>query len=253
MTNPHSTEEVRIVQLTDISPNPWNPHRSSNEEISNIKNSIKEVGQLVPILIAVWDEPIEWDGTVHDPKTEFIIIDGEQRFTALKQLFAEGDNNAFLARCIIIGSVSEYQTWELAEFGQIANHTRGSIEDDLKTGKLMSEILKNRDLSSYTRIVSQRAEYLTKAVDLVKRKETKELRDIKTSTKVEGITAHTSNRGYYTVSLPFESANDVQEFEALLSKLPDVEKSYKGLSRSYKLLEMLRTIKDDEDDEEGGR
>lgn len=224
---------VHNISLQDISENMWNPHSSTSNELNNITSSIKEVGQLIPVLVAEWDTPITWDSVEYAPTKRYILIDGHQRFTCLKELFKQGDNNALFAKAIVVGKVSEYAAWELAEFGQIANHARGSLEDDIKTGKLLQELTKFRNVSDYAKITNQRSDYINRAMSLIQAKQTN-------ASKAVGVPAASGTRGYYTVSLPFEDAAEVQEFEQFLSQLPDSGKSYRGLDRSYRLLTLLK-------------
>ena len=232
-------DQVVELPLNNITKNSWNPHISSADELRLISDSIKELGQLVPILVVNWDKPIEWEGVEYFEKDKYLIVDGEQRYKALTQLFTEGDNSALMARAIIIGNVSDYEVWELAELGQAANHARAKSEDDLKTGKVMSEILKYRNITDYSKIVGQRADYVSRTLELVKKREAKAPK-LPTSKKPEQVPTATATRGYYTVSLPFESSSEVEEFEKLLSQLPAAGKSYRGLERSYRLLNVLK-------------
>lgn len=232
-------ETVVQIALNDIVKNPWNPHKSTVDELRLISDSIKELGQLVPVLVVHWDEPIEYDDVEYYQKGKYLLVDGEQRIAALTQLFSEGDNNAIMVRAIVIGNTSDYQAWELAELGQAANHARAKSEDDLRTGKLMNEILKHRNIQDYSKIVGQRQDYISRTMELVKNREVRAVKPA-LSKKPESIPTASSNRGYYTVSLPFESSGEVEEFELLLSQLPAAGKTYRGLERSYRLLAILR-------------
>lgn len=226
-------DKILSISLQDISENMWNPHSSTSDELNNITASIKEVGQLIPILVAEWDTDITWEGTDYTPTKRYVLVDGHQRFTCLKELFKQGDNNALFAKAIVIGKVSEYAPWELAEFGQIANHARGSLEDAAKTGKLLHELTKFRNVDDYVKITNQRPDYVSKAMALIQAKQTN-------AAKAVGVPVAGTSRGYYTVSLPFEDAAEVQEFEKFLSQLPDSGKSYRGLDRSYRLLNLMK-------------
>lgn len=233
------SDQVVSLQLTEIATNPWNPHMSTADELRLIADSIKELGQLVPILVARWDVPIEYEGKEYYQAGKYLLVDGEQRFKGLTQLFAEGDNNAINARAIIIGNVSDYDVWELAEFGQAANHARAKTEDDLKTGKVMAEILKHRNISDYAKIVGQRPDYVSRTLELVKNRELRAQKPA-LSRKPDQVPTATAIRGAYTVSLPFETSADVEEFEHLISQLPEAGKTYRGLERSYRLINVLK-------------
>lgn len=233
------SDQIVSLQLTEIATNPWNPHTSTADELRLIADSIKELGQLVPVLVARWDAPITYQGTEYFQSGKYLLVDGEQRLKGHTQLFAAGDNAAINVRAIVIGNVSDYEAWELAEFGQAANHARATTEDDLKTGKVMSEILKHRNLTDYAKIVGQRPDYVSRTLELVKNRELRAIK-VPTSRKPDQVPAATSHRGVYTVSLPFESSSDVEEFEQLISQLPEAGKTYKGLERSYRLINILK-------------
>ena len=233
--------QVINISLTDISENMWNPHSSTVDELNNITTSLKEVGQLIPVLVAEWDTDITWDNTLYTRTKKYILIDGHQRFTCMKELFKQGDNNALFLKAIVVGKTSEYQAWELAEFGQVANHARGSLEDDLKTGKLLQELTKYRNVTDYVKITNQRSDYVNRAMTLIQQRNTN-------SHKVANIPVASHTRGYHNVSLPFEDAAEVKEFEDLLAKLPTSGKSYKGLDRSYKLLNLLKEALDGQEE-----
>lgn len=234
-------DQVVELPINIIASNPWNPHVSSSDELRLISDSIRELGQLVPILVVNWDAPVKWEDVEYFEKDKYLVVDGEQRLKAMTHLFKEGNNDALMIRAIVIGNASDYEPWELAEFGQAANHARAKTEDDLKTGKVMTEILKYRNISDYSKIVGQRVDYLSRTLELVKNREAKMLART-ASTKAAGIPVQTVARGYYTVSLPFETSDEVEEFENLLNQLPSAGKSYRGLERSYRLLNTLREV-----------
>lgn len=237
--------KILKVDISLIATNPWNPHNSSTEDLARIIHSIGEVGQLVPLLLVEYDIPLLWNGQTYDVPTDkqFLLIDGEQRFKALTRRFLDGDNDSLIAKAILVGKLSDYEPWELAEIGQIANHTRGKLENDEKTGELISEIAKHKDLDAYLKLVNQPKEYVNKALAMAKSRTNDGPNRVHKSQRPEGIPKPSSNRGYCSVVLPFETEDDVAEFESLLMYLPEEGKTFKGLERSYRLLSLLRQTK----------
>lgn len=66
-------KNISIVPLEEVEPNDWNPKDKNTKEYLLIKQSIAQDGQKVPIV-------------VRKHKGKLQIIDGEQRYTALKEL-----------------------------------------------------------------------------------------------------------------------------------------------------------------------
>lgn len=66
-------KNISIVHIGDITPNDWNPKDKNTKEYLLIKESIARDGQKVPIVVRQKNDTLE-------------IIDGEQRYTALKEL-----------------------------------------------------------------------------------------------------------------------------------------------------------------------
>lgn len=66
-------EKISIIPIGDVTPNDWNPKDKNTKEYLLIKESIARDGQKVPIVVREKNNTLE-------------IIDGEQRYTALKEL-----------------------------------------------------------------------------------------------------------------------------------------------------------------------
>ena len=70
------------LSIEDISPNPHNPRLVFDEEaMSDLKNSVKKVGILVPITV--------YENTKNATKSNYILLDGERRWRASKELDME--------------------------------------------------------------------------------------------------------------------------------------------------------------------
>lgn len=71
----YDQSKLKVVKLGDVRPNSWNPKEKDHENIKKIEQNIKRIGFNEPIRVR------ENDG--------FEIIDGEQRWTAARNLGLE--------------------------------------------------------------------------------------------------------------------------------------------------------------------
>ena len=227
--------EDKMMALDQIVGNPWNPHSSTPEEMENLALSITERGMIHPIVVVKFDRPLEWDGRTYEALRDYLVIDGHQRMQASQKAYAAGNDDAYTVPVRVIGKLSEWEEWELAEIGQMANHQGGSLEDPGKTGKIVISIQERRKTPDVSAITGQRANFLTQAANLA--------RPRPAAPGVPAPAAHTSHRQVHNVVLPFESADEVKEFESLIGQLaeevPD-RSATKGLLRSQTALHVLR-------------
>jgi hypothetical protein len=70
--------ETKIVKLSELLPNTYNPNRMPDTEMGLLKDCILKFGFVFPI-ITVWD----------DSKKKYRIIDGYHRYEALKRIGAK--------------------------------------------------------------------------------------------------------------------------------------------------------------------
>lgn len=64
--------KLKIVKISEVRPNDWNPKKKDTEEYQKVKLSIEENGLRIPIIVR--------------ENKGYEIIDGEQRYTACKDL-----------------------------------------------------------------------------------------------------------------------------------------------------------------------
>lgn len=76
----YDTEKIYVVDITEVSPNSWNPKDDDTEEYQRVKASVRKNGLRIPIVVR--ENPNATDQKF--PKYE--IIDGEQRFNACQEL-----------------------------------------------------------------------------------------------------------------------------------------------------------------------
>lgn len=109
-------KKIQIIDIGLIDPNTWNPKDKNTEEYLKIKKGMELKGQRLPIV-------------VRQKGDRFEIIDGEQRFTALKSLGYK--------RVIIYneGQVSDKEARELTIWYQ-----QQVPFDELKLSKLVKEL-----------------------------------------------------------------------------------------------------------------
>jgi ParB family chromosome partitioning protein len=116
-----SGNEVVLVDINAISPNPFQPRKDfDKEEISNLSQSIERQGLLQPILLRKKDSSYE-------------IISGERRFRAMKQL---GKNQV---PCIVKPNISDHEMIEMALVENIQRENLNDIEQAQAYHRLMTE------------------------------------------------------------------------------------------------------------------
>lgn len=214
--------QLKQVPLTDIQPNPWNPHRMTPEEFERLVESVKEDGQWRPIIVVEMDQPDEYTPTVD---FKYRIVDGEHLFKALVQLHLEGlwPN---LANVVVYGKNSEVPIWKQMEIGQTINHgLRGSVEDPVKTKEVLSNILRHRPVEAVAKKIGLGEVGVKKVVS-----EPKSL----------GATspARYKERENYTIALLFASAEELEEFENLVAQL--VTEEDKALPKGRRRLAVIK-------------
>ncbi len=219
------TVELRQVPLTDIQPNPWNPHRMTEQEFEQLIQSVREDGQWRPIIVVEMDAPDEYTPVVEYP---YRIVDGEHLYKALVQLHLEGvwPNTA---NVVVYGKNSQVPVWKQMEIGQTINHgLRGSKEDPAKTREVLDRILKHRPVE----VVAKRLGLGEAGVKRLAKPGIKP-GGMKLSVK----TPYQDRKGH-VVALIFESSKEVKEFDALIeSLLTDDEKK---LPRGRRRLSVIR-------------
>lgn len=68
-------KKLKVVGIDEVHPNPWNPKEKNHKKVEDIKKSIELHGFKAPV-------------QVRNNKGKYEIIDGEQRWTAMKELGA---------------------------------------------------------------------------------------------------------------------------------------------------------------------
>lgn len=73
-------KKIAIVPIEQVTPNTYNPKSKNTPEFEKIKEGIKLKGQRMPIVVR------ELKGSEENPGLVYEILDGEQRYTAAKDL-----------------------------------------------------------------------------------------------------------------------------------------------------------------------
>lgn len=68
-------KKLKVVGIDEVHPNPWNPKEKNHKKVEDIKKSIELHGFKAPV-------------QVRNNEGKYEIIDGEQRWTAMKELGA---------------------------------------------------------------------------------------------------------------------------------------------------------------------
>ena len=69
-------ENIKVVGINEVKPNSWNPKNKNTEDFQKVKRGIELKGQRMPIVVR----------TTGSIDAAYEIIDGEQRYTACKEL-----------------------------------------------------------------------------------------------------------------------------------------------------------------------
>jgi hypothetical protein len=227
------TVELKQVPLTAIQPNPWNPHRMTEDEFEALVASVREDGQWRPIIVVEMDVPDEYTPVVEFP---YRIVDGEHLYRALVQLHMEGvwPN---LANVVVYGKNSEVPVWKQMEIGQTVNHgLRGSKEDPQKTKEVINQILKHRPVEAVARKLGmgvvgvKRVAEAFKPVRLTSTAYAQPYRD----------------RQNHVIALLFSTADELKEFDELVHSLatPEEQKLTRGLRRLSVIRRALQALKE---------
>ena len=107
---------VIIVEISKVSPNPWNPNRQSDFIFEKEINSIKEKGFLVPVLVR------------EKKKGFYEIIDGEHRWKAAKIL---------KMKKIPVNNLGVIDDIECQSLTILLNEVRGKADSQLMADLLM--------------------------------------------------------------------------------------------------------------------
>lgn len=199
--------KLKNIPVKDIARNPWNPHFATSDELERILHSILDKGMRDPILVVEWDRPAKWSGEEVEPQGKYMLIDGEQRFTAYVRGVSQGKLDEEIP-AIVMGKLSEFDELDLAELGEMLNHNRGSGEDLVKTGIIAKALAKKRPLDEVAARIGKDRELLRQALAAV-------------NTKAKMVPVRTGlnkEREDVVAVLRFASEDDYAEFEELLGR-----------------------------------
>ncbi|GAA5500473.1 hypothetical protein Dxin01_00194 [Deinococcus xinjiangensis] len=155
-----SEKQTLSVSLTDIEPNPWNPHGMTDAEFSLLRQSVKDKGQWRPIVVIEMDVPDEY---TPEPEGKYRIIDGSHLHRAMIGNHLE-DGESDTGLVLVYGKNSEVPVEVQMEIGQTINHgMRGSLEDTKKTGLIVDVLTRRFPIEEIARRTGQSATFLESA------------------------------------------------------------------------------------------
>jgi len=123
-------KNVKVVPIDMVRPNAWNPKDERGDEYLKIKKGIEAKGLRLPIVVRNMNK-----GTTDPLNGYYEIIDGEQRWTACKDL---GYDKVIIYDC---GEVSESEAKELTIWFQ-----QQVQFNDVQLAKLVTEIASLPDI-----------------------------------------------------------------------------------------------------------
>lgn len=151
------------ARLSEILPNPWNPHGMTDAEFGALRESIREQGAWRPILVVELDQPDEHTPHVPDG-VRYRIVDGFHLHKALSAEALAAGNPDAQAAIFVLGKNSEVPLATQMEVGQTINHgLRGSLEDAAKTGRIVEVLSQHRPIEEIARRTGQSVNFLQAA------------------------------------------------------------------------------------------
>jgi ParB-like chromosome segregation protein Spo0J len=177
--------KVVSVDLSKVSPNPWNPNEMDAHTRASLKHGFETTGWLSSQALLLWGK--DENGVRQD-----LIIDGEQRWTVARELDMKKGPGVWLdgltsaqAKALTIG----------------LDQKRGSFNQD-RLGELVAELLKGSDV-------------LALSLDLGLRSQ-----DIVNLTKPRDIPAPVRSENVHTKQVPlYFDADQHAEFDRLIGAL----------------------------------
>lgn len=249
-----SNLELRYVRMNEIHPNPWNPHGTTQEEMDALVESIASRGMVDAPLVVEWDADMEYEGEIVTAKGGYMIVDGQQKYTAYTNAFMRGLVDSPELPVLIMGKLSNHGRDSLAELGQILNHKgRGSLEDETKTAVITKWMLKTRSIEEVSKTVGQREDFLKRSLASLAASQRASAASQLSNTPAKPPTVTPrlerpqgyAERKNLVAVLPFEDELAVDEFESLVSNVlgtmeDDELPNTRGNKRTYAVLQALR-------------
>lgn len=246
MTNPSApaggADSTTGLSVFDIFPNPWNPHRMTEQEQNDLIQSVRDGGQWRPVLVVEMDVPDEY--TPGTPPAPYRIVDGFHLWTALTALVTEG-SYPDTVRVMVIGKNSELDAVQQMDIGQTINHgLRGSIEDPVKTQQVLDKLLTRRapeEVARRMNIGTAGVRHLSTGPSRL---------PVHTPTVATGTLSGAVHSTPYaerklgTLALVFNSAQEMKDFEASLehfAHLLDPSVNYHN-KRGQRRIDLIRAV-----------
>lgn len=240
-----TTDSTVAVSLFDIFPNPWNPHKMTEDEQNELIKSVKEDGQWRPILVVEMDVPDDYTPT---PPAKYRIVDGFHLWTALCALNSEGVLGPDpLAKIMVIGLNSHVDIVRQMDIGQTMNHgLRGSIEDPVKTQEVLSKILTRRPPEEVARRMNIGTAGVRHLSDVPVRKPGSGIAGVSGMGTLGSAVQHTpyAERKQSTLALVFNTADEMKQFDQsleLFAGLLDEDTDYTN-RRGQRRIDILKAL-----------
>jgi ParB-like nuclease domain len=197
------------VPLSLVARNPWNSHGMTDQERAALKASVIERGQLRNILVVEMDQPDEQTPELDKP---YRIVDGQHLWETMCEIALETDNSA---TCFVhvIGYNSDLPVAHQMLIGTEINGkaARGSLEDPVKFGRMVEEMIKVRPLEEITRRTGFSEDYMseTRRLSVEPARISPGLPPINTSPRVPRV------QHGLTVPMVFQDVDELAEYKQL--------------------------------------
>jgi hypothetical protein len=209
MSEQKVVNKLITTSVNKISCNPWNPHFANAEELEGLLRSMKKRGFVDPVTVVEWDVPLVWNGQSIGPTAPYLLVDGEQRYTAYSKGVSENALPDEIS-AVVLGALSEHVVEDLVELGQALNHVRGSGESSEKTRAMLEVLTKRKPLDVLAAQMGQKKSFLASTMTPKMPKPSKNKIERPESNK---------ERGDLVVNLVFVDEKEVQEFNSRVKEV----------------------------------
>lgn len=87
-------ENIKLIDINNLLPNPWNPYEISEENLPKLMESMRQENIIQPLV-------------VREVSKGYEILDGEQRWKAIQELNNQGEKGFAKIPCLNMGSIDD--------------------------------------------------------------------------------------------------------------------------------------------------
>lgn len=247
------SDSTVTVSLSDLMPNPWNPHRMTPEQMQDLEQSVLDHGQIRAVLVVEMDAPDEYSPE-WPPEAPYRIVDGEHLWRVLSGLHLRG-LHPDQVRVMVLGKNSDIEVWRQQEIGQTINHgLRGTEEDPEKTRQILDELLKHRKPEVLAKRLGMGVAGIRHLTEPAVARPSARPTKVKSPSLASAVKTRNPERKNYVIALVFEDADELQEFEVLIERAGEAlginRQDYAGRAGRYRIDVLTELLEGGHDPEE---